>query len=98
MRCNQRVAGEPGAEQACSYVALRRMFFVNMTGNMTTLHEEVRTAAALVYRDVGCPDRWLVCAPEYAPPQEQAFTGPNAWQAALEFAHRRYGSARSLLT
>ncbi len=64
---------------------------------MTTLQEEARSEAALVYRDVDCPDRWLVESPEHTPRQEQAFTGPNAWHAALEFAHRRYGSARSFL-
>ena len=82
------------AERACRYVALRRMFCDAMTGNFTTLQEEARTPAALVYRDAACPDRWLVGSPDQ-PRVEQAFNGPNAWQAALEFAHRRYGSARS---
>lgn len=68
-----------------------------MTGNLTTSPETARTEAALVYRDAEFPDRWLVAAPEYTPHQEQAFTGPNAGQAALEFAHRRYGSARSFM-
>lgn len=69
-----------------------------MTARITTQQEEKRPEAALVYRDASCPDRWLVGAPEHgAPgdhPSEHAFTGPNACQAALEFAHRRYGSAR----
>lgn len=65
-----------------------------MTAKITTQQEEPRPEAALVYRDASCPDRWLVGAPEHSPPDEQAFTGPNARQAALEFAHRRYGSAR----
>lgn len=95
-----RVMPEPHATFAvrgadtCSFVAVRRMLSPVMTGNITTLQEERRPEAALVYRDSSCPDRWLVGAPEHSPPREQAFTGPNACQAALEFAHRTYGSAR----
>ncbi len=73
------------------------MFCTGMTGNLTTRQDEIRPEAALVYRDAGCPDRCLVSSPEHTPHHEQAFTGPNAWHAALEFAHRRYGSARSFL-
>ncbi len=65
-----------------------------MTGNFTSLQEDPRPMAALVYRDAACPDRWLVGAPESSKAREHAFTGPNACQAALEFAHRTYGSAR----
>lgn len=65
-----------------------------MTTKITTQREDPRPEAALVYRDQSCPDRWLVGAPASSPPSEQAFTGPNACQAALEFAHRTYGSAR----
>lgn len=65
-----------------------------MTGNFASLQEEPRPMAALVYRDASSPDRWLVGAPEFSTGREHAFTGPNACQAALEFAHRTYGSAR----
>lgn len=69
--------------------------FGSMTGRSTTRQEETRPDAALVYRDVGAPDRWLVGAPEHSVDGERAFDGPNACQRALEFAHRHYGSARS---
>jgi hypothetical protein len=65
-----------------------------MTGNFTTQQEERRPLAALVYRDASRPDCWLVGPPDRDPAGEQAFTGPNACQAALEFAHRIYGNAR----
>ena len=82
---------------SCRNVALRRIATL-MTAKSTTQQEEKRPEAALVYRDASCPDRWLVGAPGESPHGdqgcEQAFTGPNACQAALEFAHRRYGSAR----
>jgi hypothetical protein len=65
-----------------------------MTGRITNQQESPRPQAALVYRDASCPDRWLVGAPEFSAPEERAFCGPNACQAALEFAHRTYGSAR----
>ena len=64
-----------------------------MTTKLTTLSEEPRVEAALVYRDDGAPDRWLVGAPDRRG-EEEAFSGPNACRNALEFAHRRYGSAR----
>ena len=78
---------------SCRNVALQRIATL-MTAKITTQQEAPRREAALVYRDASCPDRWLVGAPGQSPPEEQAFTGPNACQAALEFAHRRYGSAR----
>lgn len=65
-----------------------------MTGKTTTQPEEKRPEAALVYRDASCPDRWLVGPPRPTQEEERAFTGPNACRAALEFAHRMYGSAR----
>ncbi len=68
---------------------------VSMTGRSTTRQGEVRPDAALVYRDLQAPDRWLVGAPEHSVDAERAFTGPNACQRAIEFAHRHYGSARS---
>ena len=64
-----------------------------MTTKLTTLLEGPRVEAALVYRDVRAPDRWLVGAPDKGK-AEEAFSGPNACRNALEFAHRRYGSAR----
>jgi hypothetical protein len=64
-----------------------------MTTKLTTLLEGPRVEAALVYRDGGAPDRWLVGAPGVGI-KEEAFSGPNACRNALEFAHRRYGSAR----
>ena len=96
---DKRVGGS--AAFSCRNVALRRIATL-MTAKSTTQQEEKRPEAALVYRDASCPDRWLVGAPGQSPAgdqgcdqaYEQAFTGPNACQAALEFAHRRYGSAR----
>ena len=64
-----------------------------MTAKPTTQPEGPRVEAALVYRDDGMPDRWLVEAPGDKS-LEEAFSGPNACRNALEFAHRRYGSAR----
>lgn len=65
-----------------------------MTTKLTMLLEDPRVEAALVYRDGGEPNRWLVDAPGKGGDKEEAFSGPNACRNALEFAHRRYGSAR----
>ncbi len=73
---------------------MRNMLIGAMTAKNTTMQEPARLDAALVYRDSESPDRWMVGAPADRPEQEQAFTGPNACVAALEFAHRQYGSAR----
>ncbi|GEM_PF-5022483 len=64
-----------------------------MTTKLTTHLEGPRVEAALVYRDDDMPGRWLVEAPDHQM-AEEAFSGPNACRNALEFAHRRYGSAR----
>jgi len=47
---------------------------------------------AKVYPDPERSDRWIVEAPTVA--DRRVFAGPNAEAAALEFAHRSYGSAR----
>ena len=65
-----------------------------MTTKITTQAEGPRVEAALVYRDDGSPDRWLVGAPGEDAADEEVFSGPNACRNALEFACRRYGSAR----
>lgn len=65
-----------------------------MTAKPTFHPEEPRVEAALVYRDVDLSDRWLVGAPPNGPASEESFSGPNACRNALEFAYRRYGSAR----
>lgn len=65
-----------------------------MTTKLTTQAEGPRVEAALVYRDDGAPDRWLVGAPGKGCGDEEVFSGPNACRNALEFAYRRYGSAR----
>ncbi|MDT7952491.1 MAG: hypothetical protein RQ966_13390 [Acetobacteraceae bacterium] len=62
-----------------------------MTTKPSFQPEGPRVEAALVYRD----DRgWVVGAPPNEPAGEEAFSGPNARRDALEFAYRRYGSAR----
>ena len=78
----------------CHHVAMRRMLLSTMTAKNTTTTEPPRLDAALVYRDSGAPDRWLVGPPAQSADAAQAFTGPNACTAALEYAHRQYGSAR----
>ncbi len=78
----------------CHHVAMRRMLVNTMTAKNTTTQEPARPDAALVYRDAASPERWMVGPPPASQEQEQAFTGPNACTAALEFAHRQYGSAR----
>ena len=65
-----------------------------MTTKPTFQLEGPRVEAALVYRENGTTDRWLVGAPANEPAGEESFSGPNACRNALEFAHRRYGSAR----
>lgn len=65
-----------------------------MTTKPTFQAEGPRTEAALVYRDNGSADRWLVGAPPNVSAGEEVFSGPNACRNALEFAYRRYGSAR----
>ncbi len=65
-----------------------------MTTKPTFQAEEPRIEAALVYRDDAIDNRWLVGAPLNEPAGEEAFNGPNACRNALEFAYRRYGSAR----
>ena len=65
-----------------------------MTTKLTTMLEGPRVEAALVYRDGDSSDRWLVGAPLNAVAGEESFSGPNACRNALEFAYRRYGSAR----
>lgn len=47
---------------------------------------------AKVYPDPKRSDHWIVEAPAEA--DRRIFAGPNAEAAALEFAHRNYGSAR----
>lgn len=79
---------------ACHHVAMRHMLLSTMTAKNTTTEEPARADAALVYRDKASTDRWLVGPPAEIEGEEQSFTGPNACQAALEFAHRHYGSAR----
>ena len=69
------------------------MLLGTMTAKNTTTQEPARPDAALVYRDAASPDRWLVGPPDRAG-EEHCFTGPNACVAALEYAHRQYGSAR----
>ena len=69
------------------------MLVEEMTTKPTFEPECPRVPAALVYRD-GAADRWLVGAPPNEPAGEEVFSGPNACRNALEFAHRRYGSAR----
>ena len=49
---------------------------------------------AKVYPDPEQSDRWIVEAPAAPDPDRKVFAGPNAEAAALEFAHRSYGSAR----
>ena len=74
---------------------MQRMSWPIMTAKSTTGDEEPRLAAALVYPDQSCADRWFVRPPE---PNEAAqpipFNGPNACHAALEFAHQQFGCAR----
>ena len=65
-----------------------------MTTKITTQAEGPRVEAALVYADEGSPDRWRVGAPGKGAVDEEVFSGPNACRNALEFAYRRYGSAR----
>ena len=65
-----------------------------MTTKITTQVEDPRVEAALVYRDENAPDRWLVGAPGIGGADQEVFSGPNACRNALEFAYRRYGSAR----
>src|SRR4051794_26561745 len=77
---------------ACGVAAMQRMSSV-MTAKNTTHTEEARLPAPLVYRDGADQNRWLVDPPDEAAAAPTAFTGPNACQAALEFAHRTYGCA-----
>ena len=65
-----------------------------MTTKITTQAEGPRVEAALVYADEASPGRWLVGAPGRDPAEQAVFSGPNACRNALEFAYRRYGSAR----
>jgi hypothetical protein len=59
--------------------------------------DDHRAVLPLVYRDPGTEDGWLVEPPDASAGAScQAFTGPNARLAALEFAHRTYGCARYL--
>jgi hypothetical protein len=51
------------------------------------------TEPAKVYPDPHEADCWIVEAPTAAI-EPRVFAGPNAEAAALEFAHRNYGSAR----
>ena len=68
-----------------------------MTAKNTTGEDDRRLPTPLVYRDTSCEDRWLVePPPTQAGCHAESFTGPNARQAALEFAHRTYGCARYL--
>ncbi len=69
-------------------------FMTSMTTKITTQAEGPRVEAALVYADEGSPDRWLVGAPGKEAVDREVFSGPNACRNALEFAYRRYGSAR----
>lgn len=73
---------------------MRHMLANTMTAKNTTTQEPPRPDAALVYRDARMPERWLVGPPAESAGREHSFTGPNACAAALEFAHRHYGSAR----
>ena len=80
--------------EGCRIAAMQRMNRF-MTGRNTTSEEEPRLDAPLVYPDGASANRWMVSPPpDRASVAPQAFTGPNARQAALEFAHERYGSAR----
>ena len=80
----------------CHNAAMQRMSWPIMTAKSTTGDEEPRLAAALVYPDHACADRWFVRPPE--PTGDEAepipFSGPNACHAALEFAHENFGCAR----
>jgi hypothetical protein len=68
-----------------------------MTAKNTTGEDDRRLPAPLVYRDVSSEGRWLVEPPgAHEDGAPASFTGPNACQAALEFAHRTYGCARYL--
>jgi hypothetical protein len=69
-----------------------------MTTKITTQAEGPRLEAALVYADEGSPGHWRVGAPGKDGAEEEVFSGPNACQNALEFAYRRYGSARYFAT
>jgi hypothetical protein len=80
---------------SCGVAALQRMSSL-MTAKNTTHTEEERLPAPLVYRDEADQSRWIVDPPVEQPAEPTAFTGPNACQAALEFAHRTYGCARYL--
>ena len=73
---------------------MRRMLLNTMTAKNTMTQDPPRLDAALVYRDQDEPDRWVVGPPAQSADAQQAFTGPNACIAALEYAHRQYGSAR----
>ncbi len=53
---------------------------------------EVDQGPAKVYPHPEQSDHWVVEAPTEA--DRRVFAGPNAEAAALEFAHRSYGSAR----
>ena len=67
-----------------------------MTAKNTIGGEDARLPSPLVYRDGSHANRWLVEPPAGSGAEVASFTGPNAWQAALEFAHRAYGCARYL--
>jgi hypothetical protein len=68
---------------------------IAMTARTTVGEEDPRTSPPLVYRDPNASEGWVV-EPAATGAEAQAFTGPNARLAALEFAHRTYGCARYL--
>lgn len=94
-RASAAFAAGSATKADCSYAATQRMPVIAMTAKNTTQAEELRLPAPLVYADDRDADRWLVDPPGRAA-APTAFTGPNACQAALEFAHRTYGCARYL--
>lgn len=66
-----------------------------MTAKTTTVEEDPRLDAPLVYPDRSYSDRWMVRPPESLGATDPvAFNGPNACRAALEFAYSTYGCAR----
>ena len=79
----------------CAYAALRRMNRFIMTAKNTTVYVDPRLDAPLVYPDSSCSGGWIVRPVEGSEKVELVtFSGPNACQAALEFAHAKYGCAR----
>jgi hypothetical protein len=57
------------------------------------LDTQAVTGPAKVYPDAADPECWIV-EPPTPHTETRSFTGPNAESAALEYAHRTYGSAR----